>query len=323
LVEILLAWSYNDFMNTYKFIVEVEDLRKYYGNIKAVDGVSFKIKQGSIFTLLGPNGAGKTTTLEIIEGLRTPDSGKITIFGRQVERIGREEKEFIGVSLQETNLIGNLTVRETLSMFRSFYKKGLNVDDVLDFVSLKDKAKSYVEKLSGGQRQRLAIGLAIINDPLLLFLDEPTTGLDPQARRSIWDLLLQLKKQGKTIVLTTHYMEEAEFLSDWVCIMDHGKIIREGTPEDLIKSIGGESVIEVEVEHSDGFLEELSNIGLNYSYNEKHKRLIIKTNNVLETIGILLRIAEEKGINIRNEIIRQPNLEDVFLTLTGKQLREE
>jgi len=310
-------------MNTYKFIVEVEDLRKYYGNIKAVDGVSFKIRQGSIFTLLGPNGAGKTTTLEIIEGLRTPDSGKITIFGRQVERIGREEKEFIGVSLQETNLIGNLTVRETLSMFRSFYKKGLNVDDVLDFVSLKDKAKSYVEKLSGGQRQRLAIGLAIINDPLLLFLDEPTTGLDPQARRSIWDLLLQLKKQGKTIVLTTHYMEEAEFLSDWVCIMDHGKIIREGTPEDLIKSIGGESVIEVEVEHSDGFLEELSNIGLNYSYNEKHKRLIIKTNNVLETIGILLRIAEEKGINIRNEIIRQPNLEDVFLTLTGKQLREE
>jgi len=310
-------------MNTYKFIVEVEDLRKYYGNIKAVDGVSFKIRQGSIFTLLGPNGAGKTTTLEIIEGLRTSDSGKITIFGRQVERIGREEKEFIGVSLQETNLIGNLTVRETLSMFRSFYKKGLNVDDVLDFVSLKDKAKSYVEKLSGGQRQRLAIGLAIINDPLLLFLDEPTTGLDPQARRSIWDLLLQLKKQGKTIVLTTHYMEEAEFLSDWVCIMDHGKIIREGTPEDLIKSIGGESVIEVEVEHSDGFFEELSNIGLNYSYNEKHKRLIIKTNNVLETIGILLRIAEEKGINIRNEIIRQPNLEDVFLTLTGKQLREE
>lgn len=310
-------------MNAYKFIVEVEDLRKYYGNIKAVDGVSFKIKQGSIFTLLGPNGAGKTTTLEIIEGLRTPDSGKITIFGKQVERIGREEKEFIGVSLQETSLIGNLTVRETLSMFRSFYKKGLRVDDVLDFVSLRDKAKSYVEKLSGGQRQRLAIGLAIINDPLLLFLDEPTTGLDPQARRNIWDLLLQLKKQGKTIVLTTHYMEEAEFLSDWVCIMDHGKIIREGTPEDLIKSIGGESVIEVEVEQSDGFFEELSNIGLNYSYNEKHKRLIIKTNNVLETIGILLRIAKEKGINIRNEIIRQPNLEDVFLTLTGKQLREE
>ncbi|MGB9787853.1 MAG: ABC transporter ATP-binding protein, partial [Dictyoglomus turgidum] len=303
--------------------VEVENLKKYYGNVKAVDGVSFKIKQGSIFTLLGPNGAGKTTTLEIIEGLRTPDSGKITIFGRQVEKIGREEKELIGVSLQETNLIGNLTVKETFSMFRSFYKKGLRVDDVLDFVNLKDKAKSYVDKLSGGQRQRLAIGLALINDPLLLFLDEPTTGLDPQARRSIWDLLLQLKKQGKTIVLTTHYMEEAEFLSDWVCIIDHGKIIREGTPEDLIKSIGGESVIEVDVEEDGEFLRELENMGLNYTFNAKHRRLILKTNNVLETIDILLRAAKKRGINIRNEIIRQPNLEDVFLTLTGKQLREE
>jgi len=310
-------------MNNYKFIVEVEDLRKTYGNVKAVDGVSFKIKQGSIFTLLGPNGAGKTTTLEIIEGLRTPDSGKITIFGKIVDRIGREEKELIGVSLQETNLISHLTVRETLSMFRSFYKRGLNVDDVLDFVSLKEKEKSYVEKLSGGQRQRLAIGLAIINDPLLLFLDEPTTGLDPQARRSVWDLLLKLKAQGKTIVLTTHYMEEAEFLADWVCIMDHGKVIAEGTPEDLIRNIGGESIIEVDVEEDHEFLDDLNKVGLNYVFNPKHRRLVIKTNNVLESIEHLLKIAKEKGIKVRNEIIRQPNLEDVFLTLTGRQLREE
>jgi ABC-2 type transport system ATP-binding protein len=310
-------------MNNYKFIVEVEDLRKTYGNVKAVDGVSFKIKQGSIFTLLGPNGAGKTTTLEIIEGLRTPDSGKITIFGKIVDMIGREEKELIGVSLQETNLISHLTVRETLSMFRSFYKRGLNVDDVLDFVSLKEKEKSYVEKLSGGQRQRLAIGLAIINDPLLLFLDEPTTGLDPQARRSVWDLLLKLKAQGKTIVLTTHYMEEAEFLADWVCIMDHGKVIAEGTPEDLIRSIGGESIIEVDVEEDYEFLDDLNKVGLNYVFNPKHRRLVIKTNNVLESIERLLKIAKEKGIKVRNEIIRQPNLEDVFLNLTGRQLREE
>lgn len=310
-------------MNNYKFIVEVEDLRKTYGNVKAVDGVSFKIKQGSIFTLLGPNGAGKTTTLEIIEGLRTPDSGKITIFGKIVDRIGREEKELIGVSLQETNLISHLTVRETLSMFRSFYKRGLNVDDVLDFVSLKEKEKSYVEKLSGGQRQRLAIGLAIINDPLLLFLDEPTTGLDPKARRSVWDLLLKLKAQGKTIVLTTHYMEEAEFLADWVCIMDHGRVIAEGTPEDLIRSIGGESIIEVDVEEDHEFLDDLNKVGLNYVFNPKHRRLVIKTNNVLESIERLLKIAKEKGIKVRNEIIRQPNLEDVFLTLTGRQLREE
>lgn len=310
-------------MNSYKFIVEVEDLRKTYGNVKAVDGVSFKIKQGSIFTLLGPNGAGKTTTLEIIEGLRTPDSGKIRIFGKEVKKIGREEKELIGVALQETQLISHLTVKETLSMFRSFYSRGLKVDDVLEFVNLKDKAKSHVDKLSGGQKQRLAIGLALINDPLLLFLDEPTTGLDPQARRSVWDLLLQLKKQGKTIVLTTHYMEEAEFLADWVCIMDNGKIIREGTPEDLIKSIGGESVIEVDVEESQSFLNKLKELEINYTYNPKHGRLLVKTNNVLETIDSILKIARECSVRVRNEIIRQPNLEDVFLTLTGRQLREE
>ncbi|MCS7202688.1 MAG: ABC transporter ATP-binding protein [Dictyoglomus sp.] len=310
-------------MNNYKFIVEVEDLRKTYGNIKAVDGVSFKIKQGSIFTLLGPNGAGKTTTLEIIEGLRIPDSGRIKIFGKEVRRIGREEKELIGVSLQETQLISHLTVRETLSMFRNLYKKGLKVDDVLEFINLKDKAKDRVDKLSGGQKQRLAIGLALINDPELLFLDEPTTGLDPQARRSIWDLLLQLKKQGKTIILTTHYMEEAEFLADWVCIMDYGKIIREGTPEDLIKSIGGESIIEVDVEENPSFFDRLKELNLNYTYNPKHSRLLIKTNNVLETIDSILRIARECSLKVRNEIIRQPNLEDVFLTLTGRQLREE
>jgi len=310
-------------MNILKFIVEVEELRKYYGNVKAVDGISFKIKQGSIFTLLGPNGAGKTTTLEIIEGLRIPDSGRINIFGRDVKRIGKEEKELIGVSLQETQLISHLSVKETLSMFRSFYKKGLKVDDVLEYINLKDKAKAHVDKLSGGQRQRLAIGLALINDPLLLFLDEPTTGLDPQARRSIWDLLLDLKKKGKTIVLTTHYMEEAEFLADWVCIMDHGKIIAEGTPEDLIRSIGGESIIEVDVEEDHGFLDKLRSINMNFVYNPKHGRLIIRTNNVLETIDILLKTARDSSVKVRNEIIRQPNLEDVFLTLTGRQLREE
>ncbi len=310
-------------MNNYKFIVEVEDLRKTYGNVKAVDGVNFKIKKGSIFTLLGPNGAGKTTTLEIIEGLRIPDGGNIKIFGKEVKRIGKEEKELIGVSLQETQLISHLTVKETLSMFRSFYKKGLKVDDILEFINLKDKAKSPVDKLSGGQKQRLAIGLALVNDPELLFLDEPTTGLDPQARRSIWDLLLQLKKQGKTIVLTTHYMEEAEFLADWVCIMDYGKIIREGTPEDLIKSIGGESVIEVDVEENHSFLDRLKELGVNYTYNPKHGRLLAKTDNVLETIDSILKTARECSLKVRNEIIRQPNLEDVFLTLTGRQLREE
>ncbi|HPP15936.1 MAG TPA: ABC transporter ATP-binding protein [Dictyoglomaceae bacterium] len=310
-------------MINHKFIVEVENLRKTYGNLVAVDGPCFKIKQGSIFTLLGPNGAGKTTTLEIIEGLRTPDSGKITIFGRTVERIGKEEKEIIGVSLQETSFIPNLTVKETLSMFRSFYNRGKEVDDVLGFVSLKEKANTYVEKLSGGQKQRLALGLALINDPILMFLDEPTTGLDPQARRNVWELLLNLKKQGKTIVLTTHYMEEAEFLSDWVCIMDNGKIIREGTPEDLIKSIGGESIIEVEIEENQEFLNELQEINLSLTYNPKKSKLVVKTDDVFSTIDTLLKSAQKYDLKITNEIIRQPNLEDVFLALTGKQLREE
>ncbi|PMQ01326.1 MAG: ABC transporter ATP-binding protein [Dictyoglomus sp. NZ13-RE01] len=307
----------------YKFIVEVENLRKTYGNITAVDGISFKIKQGSIFTLLGPNGAGKTTTLEIIEGLRTPDSGKITIFGESVSKIEDKHKENIGVSLQETNLIPHLTIRETLKLFRSLYKKGLDINEVLEFVSLKEKENTYIEKLSGGQKQRLVIGLALINDPLLLFLDEPTTGLDPQARRSIWSLLQELKRRGKTIVLTTHYMEEAEFLSDWVCIMDHGKIIKEGTPMDLIREIGGESVVEVEAEDNEKFLNDLKENKVNYIFNPKKNKLIIKTDNVLNTIEILLKVAKENSIQLKNEVIRQPNLEDVFLTLTGRQLREE
>ncbi|MGB9856989.1 MAG: ABC transporter ATP-binding protein [Dictyoglomaceae bacterium] len=307
----------------YKFIVEVENLKKTYGEVVAVDNVSFKIKQGSIFTLLGPNGAGKTTTLEVIEGLRTPDSGKITIFGETVSKIGREQKEFIGVSLQETNLIPHLTVEETLKMFRSLFKKGLKVEEILEFISLQDKANSYIENLSGGQKQRLVIGLALINDPLLLFLDEPTTGLDPQARRNIWNLLLNLKNNGKTIILTTHYMEEAEFLADWVCIMDHGKIIKEGTPKDLIHEIGGESIIEIEVDGKSQFLDTLKELNINFVFNPKKNKLLVKTNNVLETIEKLIKTARENSLQIKNEIIRQPNLEDVFLTLTGRQLREE
>ncbi|MCX7942317.1 MAG: ABC transporter ATP-binding protein, partial [Dictyoglomaceae bacterium] len=190
-------------MNNYKFIVEVEDLRKTYGNIKAVDGVSFKIKQGSIFTLLGPNGAGKTTTLEIIEGLRIPDSGRIKIFGKEVRRIGREEKELIGVSLQETQLISHLTVRETLSMFRNLYKKGLKVDDVLEFINLKDKAKDRVDKLSGGQKQRLAIARALIRKPKILLLDEATSNLDSKTELQVQRAIENALKE-KTVIMTAH-----------------------------------------------------------------------------------------------------------------------
>ncbi len=305
------------------FILEVENLKKYYGPVKAVDGVSFKIKQGSIFTLLGPNGAGKTTTIEIIEGLRVPDEGKVIFMGREISRVGNKEKEHIGVSLQETNLIPYLTVRETLDMFKSIFSKSLDIDEVLKMISLDDKANTYIKNLSGGQRQRLVIGLAMINDPLILFLDEPTTGLDPQARRNTWDILLELKKRGKTIVLTTHYMEEAEFLSDWVCIMDYGKIIKEGDPKSLIKSLAKESLIEAEVDANSSILERLKSTNLDFVYDTKHKRLILKTDDILSTIDLLLRLSKENSLQIKDLVIRQPNLEDVFLSLTGRTLREE
>lgn len=305
------------------FILEVEDLNKYYGQVKAVDGVSFKVKQGSIFTLLGPNGAGKTTTIEIIEGLRVPDSGRIKFLGKIVSKIGREEKSYIGVSLQETNLIPYLTVRETLDMFKNIFERSLDVDEVLRMISLEDKAKTYIKNLSGGQKQRLVIGLAMINDPLILFLDEPTTGLDPQARRNTWDILLELKRRGKTIILTTHYMEEAEYLSDWVCIMDHGKIIKEGDPHSLIRDLGKESLIEVELDADSVVLEELSESGLEPVYDKKHKKLILKTNDILFTTELLLSLSRKNSLPIRDVVIRQPNLEDVFLSLTGRSLREE
>ncbi|MCX7795793.1 MAG: ABC transporter ATP-binding protein [bacterium] len=303
------------------FILEVENLKKYYGPVKAVDGVSFKVKQGSIFTLLGPNGAGKTTTIEIIEGLRIPDEGKIIFMGEEINRVGNKQKEYIGVSLQETNLIPYLTVKETLDMFKTIFPRSLDITEVLRMISLEDKANTYVRDLSGGQKQRLVIGLAMINDPLILFLDEPTTGLDPQARRNTWDILLELKRKGKTIILTTHYMEEAEFLSDWVCIMDHGKIIKEGDPKSLIRDLEKESLIEVEVEANSLMLEKLTL--LEPVYDSKHKRLILKTDDILSTTELLLRLSKENSLQIKDVIIRQPNLEDVFLSLTGRSLREE
>jgi len=305
------------------FILEVEDLKKYYGEVKAVDGISFKVKQGSIFTLLGPNGAGKTTTIEIIEGLRIPDSGKITFLDETVSKIGKKQKAYIGVSLQETNLIPYLTVKETLDMFKSIFDRSLSVDDVLKMLSLEDKANTYIKNLSGGQKQRLVIGLAMINDPLILFLDEPTTGLDPQARRNTWDILLNLKAKGKTIILTTHYMEEAEFLSDWVCIMDQGRIIKEGTSQTLIRDLEKESLIEVELDVNSVMLEELNSSGLDPVYDKKHKKLLLKTNDILATTDLLLRLSKKNSLQIRDVVIRQPNLEDVFLSLTGRTLREE
>ena len=302
-------------------IIEVNDLKKHYRNVKAVDGISFKVLKGEVFTLLGPNGAGKTTTLEVLEGLKTYDSGKITMFGKTLHaNIPREIRERIGVVLQENNFIEHLTVAEILKMFRNFYPSPMKVAEVLKIVSLQEKRRAHVEKLSGGQRQRLAIGSALIGNPDLIFMDEPTTGLDPQARRNIWDMIEKFKNSGKTIFLTTHYMEEAEMLSDYVYIMDHGKIIAKGTPQKLISSFGEDKIIEARVNTDGNKILELKEF-FNDAEIEKSK-VIFGASDVPKAMKSFLNWAETNSIKVEDIVVRQSNLEDVFLKLTGRGLRD-
>src|SRR5262249_28639895 len=222
----------------------VRDLRKYYADVRAVDGLNLSISAGECFGLLGPNGAGKTTTIEICEGLTTADSGRVEILGLRWDHDENELRQRLGIQLQETQLADKLTVQEVVRLFRSFYERGRTVDEVIRLVQLDEKRDGRVGKLSGGQKQRLALACAIVGDPDLLFLDEPTTGLDPQSRRQLWDLITDFKARGRTIMLTTHYMDEAEILCDRVAIVDHGKVIALGTPSDLIRSLGAEHVVD-------------------------------------------------------------------------------
>ncbi|KUK20307.1 ABC transporter ATP-binding protein, partial [Pseudothermotoga lettingae] len=229
----------------------VKNLKKYYGAVKAVDDISFDVNQGEVVALLGPNGAGKTTTIEILEGLRKKDSGEIYYFDRKVDHIDKEIKKRIGVQLQKTAFFEYLTVQETVELFAGLYDMKVDkktLKNLVELVSLGEKAKSRVKNLSGGQLQRLALITALVNEPEIIFLDEPTTGLDPQARRYVWQIIETLKKQGKTILLTTHYMEEAERLADRVLIMDHGKIIASGTVWQLVESLNMDSYIEFTVD---------------------------------------------------------------------------
>jgi ABC-2 type transport system ATP-binding protein len=218
-------------------IIEVEDLHKSYGPLKAVDGVSFSVKTGEVFGILGPNGAGKTTTMEILEGMRPPDSGTALVNGIDVQKDPRGVKSVIGIQLQSSAFFDKLNLSEILEVFGSLYRRRIDPLPLLKQVELEDKAKSLFKNLSGGQKQRLSIATALVNDPLVLFLDEPTTGLDPQARRHMWDLIKQFQDEGRTILLTTHYMEEAEELCDRVAIMDHGRIIALDRPEVLIDAL--------------------------------------------------------------------------------------
>ena len=302
-------------------LMRVTDLTKHYGDVRAVDGISFAVPNASVFTLLGPNGAGKTTTLEMLEGIREPDSGEIEIFGRRLRRIDRPTKQRIGVLLQEGNFEPYLRAREVIALFASFFRTARPVDDILERVALADKARAFVKNLSGGQKQRLAIGAALVNEPDLVFLDEPTTGLDPQARRNVWSVVSDLRATGVALILTTHYMEEAEALSDHVCIMDHGKLIAEGSPRELTAELGQETLVEFSA--GDAGDDDLGRLNTCCKGIRSDAGLLtVETEDLVTTMEALLAWSKERAIPLANMTVRQPNLEDVFLSLTGRRLRE-
>lgn len=302
-------------------VVEVRNLTKRYDNLVAVNDVSFNIEKGEIFGLLGPNGAGKTTTVEMIEGLRKPDGGAIQVCGIEVSKRLDSVKEIIGVQLQSTTIYDKLRVGEAIDIFGGYYKRSLPTTEILDKVSLSDKRGSFVEALSGGQKQRLAFALAMVNDPEILFLDEPTTGLDPQARRNVWDIIERLKERGKTIVLTTHYMEEAERLCDRVGIMDLGRIIALDTPKDLIAKQNLESAVEL-VTHDGSAGEILQKLPQVNKITYEGNTFIVHTREASSVLIELVRMSEGNGLNLENISVRKATLEDVFLELTGRKLRE-
>jgi ABC-2 type transport system ATP-binding protein len=307
-------------------IVQVRNLVKRYGKSAAVDGISLTIQRGEIFGILGPNGAGKTTTLEMIEGLRTPDSGQAVVDGLDVRRNRRAVHRRIGVQLQGTSLFESLTVRETLTLFGNLFARHLAPDELLRRVNLEEKAGAFPEQLSGGQRQRLALALALINNPTLLFLDEPTTGLDPQSRRMLWDLIRELRADGKTIVLTTHFMDEAQQLCDRLAIMDQGKVIAEGTPAALIATLGASATVECRVLAGPGGAAvsqaELAALPGVSALAPDAERVLLYTDDTERTLVALLQLVAQRGATLEHLQIHAPTLEDVFLKLTGRALRE-
>jgi ABC-2 type transport system ATP-binding protein len=302
-------------------VIRVVDLRKRYGETLAVDGVSFEVAAGTVFGLLGPNGAGKTTTVEVLEGLRTPDSGEVRVLGVDVVRHPDALKPRIGVSLQTAALYPKLTVVEVLDLFRSFYPRGRPTDELIGLMDLGEKRATRTQDLSGGQRQRLSVALALVNDPELVFLDEPTTGMDPAARRALWDVVLALKGEGRSILLTTHYMEEAEILCDRLAIMDHGRILEEGTVNELIGRRFQERAVRFDA--IDGLSDErLAAMAGVSSVKHEDGEVLLYTRDVPGTIGAVLDASEELGVEPANLGVRKATLEDVFLDLTGRALRD-
>ena len=302
-------------------VIRVTGLRKHYGETRAVDGVSFEVQSGTVFGLLGPNGAGKTTTVEVLEGLRTPDAGQVRVLGVDAVHHPDDLKPRIGVSLQTAALYPKLTVVEVLDLFRGFYPKGRSSDELIRLMDLDEKRSTRTQDLSGGQRQRLSVALALVNDPELIFLDEPTTGMDPAARRALWDVILGLKAQGRTILLTTHYMEEAEILCDRLAIMDHGHILEEGTVNELISRRFKERA--VRFDRIDGLPDErLAAMTGVSSVKHENSEVLLYTRDVPGTIGDVLDASEALGVEPANLGVRRATLEDVFLDLTGRALRD-
>lgn len=312
-------------------IIEVDGLIKKYGSFVAVNGVRFTVRRGEIFGLLGPNGAGKTTTMEMIEGLRKPDGGRALVAGFDTQKDLKKVKEVIGVQLQSTSLFDLLKVGEITRMYASFYRRSVPIEPLLDSMILKEKLNDRVKNLSGGQKQRLAIALALVNDPLVLFLDEPTTGLDPQARRTLWDIILKLKEQGKTIVLSTHYMDEAEILCDRICLMDQGKVIALDTPGNLIRGLQSDGAIEFRLPEESGgaaaraeeLAGRLQSIRAVKQTDVRKDAYVLYTDDLQASLTDLIQKASELNVRLTDLSTRTATLEDVFIHMTGRSLREE
>jgi len=299
-------------------------LVKHYADVKAVDGLDLEARAGICLGVLGPNGAGKTTTIEMLEGLKASDAGEIEVLGMNWKRDRRAIQERIGVQLQETDLQDKTKVFEMLRLFRSFYKNGADIERVLETIGLTEKRDAFVKSLSGGQRQRLSIGCALLNEPDVLFLDEPTTGLDPQARRMVWEVVEAFKARGGTVILTTHYMEEAERLADDLLIVDHGKMLARGSPGEIIGRLEAESFVRFVLGgEGTGLIEDdLRSLEGVADVRREGGDFVLSVTQTQRVIGTLFEIAEDRGLVIDDLRTHRPTLEDVFVSMTGKQLRD-
>jgi ABC-2 type transport system ATP-binding protein len=318
--------------------LRIRGLRKAFADVQAVDGLDLEVLRGECFGLLGPNGAGKTTTIEICEGLTAADEGTVELLGLNWSTGADELRQRIGIQLQETQFPDKLTVEETLKLFRSFYRRGISMEESIRTAQLEEKRKARVGGLSGGQKQRLAMATALVGDPELLFLDEPTTGLDPQARRHLWDLVDELKQAGRTIILTTHYMEEAERLCDRVAIMDHGRVIALGTPPQMIATVGGEDIVEFAVSSSlvtesrpgapapvRGVVDaaQLTAIAGVQSHRVDAGLHQLSVSELHTTVPRIFAALAAEGLHMSEFRTHSATLEDVFVRLTGRNLRDE